>query len=137
MNGKPLLAGAFVLGMMFSPCLVAGSDTKSLDDQSAWQKDLLAWRAQRAANLQAPEGWLSLIALGWLKEGDNSFGASDDSRVQISGKVPAHIAIVRMEKGTLQLLPPAEGFPKDLLVDGQPAKEQSLLADDAEKPSKL
>jgi uncharacterized protein (DUF1684 family) len=106
-------------------------------EQSGWQRDLLAWRAQRATNLQAPEGWLSLIALGWLKEGDNSFGASDDSRVQISGKVPAHIAIVRMEKGTLQLLPPAEGFPKDLLVDGQPAKEQSLLADDAEKPSKL
>ena len=37
----------------------------------------------------------------------------------------------------MRLLPSAEGFPKDLLVDGQPAKEQSLLADDADKPSKL
>jgi uncharacterized protein (DUF1684 family) len=100
---------------------------------------LLAWRAQRAKGLQAPEGWLSLIALGWLQEGDNSFGSAEDCRVQIAGKAPAHIAVVRWdkEKGALRLLPPAGGFPKDLRVDGQPAKEQTLMADDADKPSKL
>ena len=142
MKRKFLLAAAFVLVAMLSQSLVAGSDGRNSDgrgsdDQSSWQHDLLAWRAQRATNLQAPEGWLSLIALGWLKEGDNSFGSAEDSRVQIAGKGPAHIAIVRLEKGALRLLPPAGGFPKDLLVDGQPAKEQALLADDADKASKL
>jgi uncharacterized protein (DUF1684 family) len=131
------VAGALVLGVMLLSWLVAGSDTKSPNDQSSWQTDLQAWRAQRAARLQAPEGWLSLIALGWLKEGDNSFGSAEDSRVQITGKLPAHIGIVRLEKDSLRLLPPAEGFSKDLLVDGQPAKEQALHADDADKPSKL
>ncbi len=129
-----LLATAFVLGATLS--LLAAADPSS-KDQVSWQSDLLAWRAERATNLQAPEGWLSLIALGWLKEGDNSFGSADDSRVQIAGKVPAHIAILRLEKGTLRLLPPNGGFPKELLVDGQPAKEQNLVADDNEKPSKL
>jgi uncharacterized protein len=132
---KKFLAG-LVLATMLSPLLVAGSDSK-VDDQSSWQSGLLAWRAKRAANLQAPEGWLSLIALGWLKEGDNSFGSAEDSRVQITGKAPAHIGIVRLEKGWLRLLPPAGGFPKDLQVDGEPAKEQPLFADDADKPSKL
>jgi len=132
-----LLAAVFVLVAMLSQPLVAGSDAKSPDEQASWQRDLLAWRAQRATALQAPEGWLSLIALGWLKEGDNSFGSAEDSRVQIAGKAPAHIAVVRLEKGALRLLPPAGGFPKDLLVDGQAAKEQALLADDADKPSKL
>jgi len=41
------------------------------------------------------------------------------------------------KKGALRLLPPVGGFPKDLLLDGQPAKEQVLFADDADKPSKL
>jgi uncharacterized protein (DUF1684 family) len=132
MKRKFLLVAAFVLVAMLSRSLAAGAD-----DQSSWQRDLLAWRAQRATSLQAPEGWLSLIALGWLKEGDNSFGSAEDSRVQIAGKGPAHIAIVRLEKSALRLLPPAEGFPKDLLVDGQPAKEQALVPDDADKPSKL
>src|SRR5208282_5722340 len=45
-----------------------GSNDQRSNDQAAWQRDLLAWRAKRAANLQAPEGWLSLIALGWLKK---------------------------------------------------------------------
>jgi hypothetical protein len=103
----------------------------------AWTGALLAWRAQRATNLKAPEGWLSLIALGWLKEGDNAFGSAEDCRVQINGKAPAHIGVVHLEKGVLRLLPPAGGFPKDLMLDGQPAKEQMLLADDAYKPSKL
>ncbi len=107
------------------------------DDPSAWQHDLLAWREKRATSLQAPEGWLSLIALGWLQEGDNTVGSSDDSRVQIAAKVPARIAVVRLEKGALQLRAPVGGFPKDLVVDGQPAKEQPLLSDDAENPSKL
>jgi len=148
MKRKFSLAAAFVLVAMLA--LVAASAAQSSaqnsaqssnerhpGDQAAWQRDLLKWRDQRAASLQAPEGWLSLIALGWLKEGDNSFGSADDCRVQIAGKAPAHIAVVRLEKGALRLLPPAGGFPKDLRVDGQPAKEQTLVPDDADKPSKL
>jgi hypothetical protein len=137
MKRKFLPAAAFVVVAMLSQSLAAGSDSKNSDDQSSWQRDLLTWRAQRATNLQAPEGWLSLIALGWLKDGDNTFGSAEDSRVQIAGKAPARIAVVRLEKGALRLLPPPDGFPKDFLVDGQPAKEQTLLADDADKPSKL
>jgi uncharacterized protein len=141
MKRRFLLSAVLVLVVTLSHPLVAGSppssNDKTSDDQTSWQRDLLAWRAERATRLQGPEGWLSLIALGWLKEGDNSFGSADDCRVQIAGKGPAHIAIVRLEKGGLRLLPPAGGFPKDLLVDGQAAKEQTLLADDSDQPSKL
>jgi uncharacterized protein (DUF1684 family) len=105
-------------------------------DQSSWESELNSWRAQRAARLQAPEGWLSLIGLGWLQEGDNSFGADADNRVQINGKAPAHLGAIRLEKDSLRLSPPAGGFPKGFLVDGQPAREESLSTDE-DKPSKL
>jgi uncharacterized protein (DUF1684 family) len=152
MKRKLLLAAIWVLVAVLPLAVAAGSGGRGSDDQgskgqnskdqgskdqNSWQRDLLAWRAQRVTNLRAPEGWLSLIALGWLNDGDNSFGSAEDSRVQIAGKGPAHIAIVRLEKNALRLLPPAEGFPKDLLVDGQPAKEQALFADDADQSSKL
>jgi uncharacterized protein (DUF1684 family) len=137
MKRKFTLAAALVLAAMLAATLVAGSEANSSGDQNAWQRDLLAWRAHRATALQAPEGWLSLIALGWLKEGDNSFGSAADNRVAITGKAPAHIAVVRLEKGRLRLLPPAEGFPKDLMIDGHAGKEQALVADDGGEPSKL
>jgi uncharacterized protein len=131
------LAALIVADALLSQLVFAGAPDKATDDQATWRHDLLIWRSQRAAGLQAPEGWLSLVALGWLQEGDNSFGSAEDCRVQISGKIPAHTGVVRLERGTLRFSPPAEGFPKDLLVDGQPAREQVLLADDADKPSKL
>jgi hypothetical protein len=128
-----LVVTAIVLMGIVSQPIAARSD-----DRAAWQQDLLAWRAKRATGLQAPEGWLSLIALGWLKQGDNSVGSAEDSRVQIAGKAPAHVAIVRLEKGgALHLLPPPEGFPNNFLVDGQAAKDEPLFADDANQPSKL
>lgn len=103
----------------------------------SWQHDLLAWREKRAANLQKPEGWLSLIGLEWLKEGDNSVGSAADNKIQIA-KAPPHLAVVRLERGgALRLLPPAGGFPKELVVDSHPAQEQALLSDDSPNSSKL
>ncbi len=111
--------------------------TEAQTSPDSWQRDLLAWRDKRAANLQTPEGWLSLIGLEWLKEGDNSFGSAADNKIQVA-KAPAHVAVVRLEKGgALRLLPPPGGFPKELLVDGHPAQEQALAADDSPSRSKL
>jgi uncharacterized protein len=133
MNRRQLLSAA--LGALI---VLLGSSLKSASAaEQSWQSELSNWRSKRAAGLQAPEGWLSLIGLDWLKEGDNSFGAAADNRFQIEAQVPAHLAVVRLKKGALRLLPPAGGFTKELLLDGQPAKEGALVADDGDKPSKL
>lgn len=112
------------------------SRAQSSAGATSWQDDLLAWRSKRAASLQAPEGWLSLVGLEWLKEGDNSFGSAPDNRIQLA-KAPAHVGTVHLEKGALRLVAPPGGFPKELLVDGHPPQEQTLYADDGAQPSKL
>ena len=55
MKRKFLLAAPFILVAMLSQSLAAASNDKSADDQSSWQRDLLAWRAQRATALRAPK----------------------------------------------------------------------------------
>ena len=133
---KTFLPPAVVVAVavaLILPSLVVSAAT----DDGAWQSELTSWRAQRAAKLQAPEGWLSLIGLDWLRQGDNSFGSDADNRIQIAAQTPAHIGVVRLEKGAVRLLPPASGFPKGFLVDGHAAQEQALASDDAEQPSKL
>src|SRR5205814_1085534 len=109
-----------------------GADAPS----DSWQRDLLAWREKRATNLQVPEGWLSLIGLEWLKEGDNNVGSAVDNKIQIA-KAPAHLGVIHLEKGAMRIAAPSGGFPKDLLLDGKPAQEQALFADDSPNPSKL
>ena len=36
----------------------------------------MQWRAARAQSLTSDTGWLSLVGLLWLKDGENSFGRS-------------------------------------------------------------
>lgn len=131
---RTLLLSSTAVAVALMLCSLSAS---AAPDEASWQTDLISWRAKRAANLQAPEGWLSLIGLGWLQEGDNSFGSDAGNRVQINAKAPAHIGVVHLDKGSLRLLPPAGGFPKDLLINGHAAAEQALTSDDADKPSKL
>ena len=54
-------------------------------DRNAWQKDLLDWRAKHTAELQKPDGWLSLAGLEWLEPGDNSFGGATDNKIHLAG----------------------------------------------------
>ena len=123
-----------VTGLAF---LAVISSALAQTDDRAWRDDLLKWRATHAADLQKPENWLSLIALDWLKEGDNSFGSAKSNDIQINAKVPAQVAIVRLEKGKVVLRAPKGGFPKDVLLDGKPAQEQALRADDQPPRSKV
>lgn len=106
-----------LIGMV---CAVASAQAPS------WQEDLAAWRAAHAVELQKPDGWLSLAGLDWLEAGDNAFGSATENRIHLPAGTPAHLGVLRLEKETVTLLPPAEGFPKDLLLEGAPAKSQAL-----------
>ncbi len=102
-----------------------------------WNKDLLAWRAARAQKLSAPEGWMSLTGLEPIAEGSNPFGGADDNPVHLKGQVPAHLGVLERKGNIITLRPPPGGFPAELKVDGQPARQQVLHADDEPQPTRL
>jgi hypothetical protein len=131
--------------------------TAGTQDSAAWQQDLAAWRAQRERELAAPDGWLTLVGLEWLKPGINSFGAAADNQIRIRAKAPEHMGLFTVSgktgsakspstkttaggqaaasKPIIQLLAPAGGFPPDLTIDGAPAREGPLAID--AKPSTI
>jgi len=94
------------------------------------------WRADRARKLSAPDGWLTLVGLEWLKPGTNAVGLAADNQIHLKGHAPEHLGVIQVDGSQLKLIAPAEGFPKSLLVDGQPAHEGPLQSDDT-KPSLL
>lgn len=99
-----------------------------------WKSDLEQYRAKRAANLAAPEGWLSLVALEWVKPGSNTVGAAADNSIHL--KTAPHIAVLRLDQGTITLQAPAAGFPAGMQVNGKPAAA-GVLDTGEEHPSKL
>jgi len=105
---------------------------------ATWKSDLLTWRADLAKELQQPNGWLTLIGLEWLNPGDNSFGSAPGNALVVKAPTAGYLGIVQLSDNSLQLLPPHGGYPKGMLVDGQPpANPQILGSDDSKHPSKI
>ena len=101
-----------------------------------WLQDLAAWRAQREQEIAAPDGWLTLVGLEWLKPGSNSVGAAEDNQIRVRAQAPDHIVLLVVGPNAVQLQAPPGGFPPDLLIDGKPAQEGPLVVEGA-KPSTI
>ncbi len=94
--------------------------------QDAWQQELQAWRAERAHLVDAPNGWLSLTAMEWLKPGITTIGSATDNRIHLRTGAPDHLGMLTVSGATIQLLAPSAGFPHDLTIGGKPAREGPL-----------
>jgi len=107
------------------------------DATSDWKTGLLAWRAHREQRLSAPDGWLTLVGLDWLKPGANTVGSAADNRIRLSAAAPAHLAVIEVSGSEIRLAPPAGGFAPGVQLDGAPVQAAKLADDEAQKPSVL
>ena len=98
--------------------------------------DLMQWRKAYAANLNQPDGWLALVALQWLQDGDTSVGSAPDNKLKLE-HTPAHLGIFRQHHDRIEFLAPPEGVSASVLLDGKPAAGGFLNPDDTPHPSEI
>src|SRR3954469_16228481 len=56
---------------------------------AAYTEEVEQWKTKRLASLKGEDGWLSLVGLHWLKEGENKFGSDPSNEVTLpEGKSP-------------------------------------------------
>ncbi len=67
-----------------------------------------AWHAQRLERLRAEDGWLSLVNLVWLDEGDTAIGSSEGSGVMLPPSAPKRLGTLH-RKGEEVSFTPAPG----------------------------
>ena len=72
-------------------------------DEIARQKEIHAaevetWHAERLASLQAEGGWLSLVGLFWLEDGDNTVGSDASAVVRLPESVPASVGTLSLSR---------------------------------------
>ncbi len=104
-----------VLGLVLAAVLSAGAAVEPTTGAD-YVKTIETWRAQRVQRLTAPDGWLTLIGLHFLKPGANTIGTAPGNSVVLS-QGPAHFGTVVLGadgKVTLTLNPAAGAF-----IDGQ------------------
>ena len=97
----------------------------------AYTQQIQTWRAQRVERLKAPDGWLSLIGLHWLKGGNNTIGSAKGNDVVLA-KGPARLGTISLKNGKATIdLDSRSGA----TIDGKKVKSAELLDDSHEKPT--
>ncbi len=85
---RAALVAAVALAGFMAASLPTGADEPARDAAlRAEQAEVTQWRAARAQSLTSDTGWLNLVGLLWLNEGENSFGrgASQHPRARAPG----------------------------------------------------
>ena len=102
-----------------------------MDHHAAVEK----WRANRVASLTAEDGWLTVVGLSWLNEGENSLGAAPSNPVVFpAGRSPLLLGRIRVARGKAHL-DVAGGV--DVTHDGKKVQSIDLEADEKGKPTVL
>lgn len=93
-----------------------------------------AWHTRRIERLTAEDGWLSLVGLHWLKEGDNRFGSAQDNALVFPASAPAHAGTFTRKGDTVSLsLQPGVS----LTVNGKPFTGGTVHSDAQGSPDML
>jgi uncharacterized protein (DUF1684 family) len=121
--------------MLGGACRAAETATANAPAADTFQKELAEWKAGRTERLHSPTGWLTLIGLDWLKEGDNLVGSAPDAVVKLpADRAPARAAHLTLAGGKITLTAESKVA---FTIDGKPAAGPVELRSDehAAEPS--
>lgn len=105
--------------------------TPTVGAPADYQEQIADWRERRHTRLSSEDGWLTLVGLEWLTDGENRVGNLEASDIRIAGG-PDDWGTVVVEGDVLRFIP--SGSP-DVTVDGAPATETVLVADNQGQPT--
>ncbi|HEX2122897.1 MAG TPA: DUF1684 domain-containing protein, partial [Thermoanaerobaculia bacterium] len=89
------------------------------------EAEVMQWRENRKKRLQSEDGWLTLVGLHWLREGENRIGSDKANQIVLPPKAPASAGTLVLRDGKVTLTPGT-----GLTVDGKPITVPTPLADD-------
>ncbi len=129
-----LLLAASIAGVQAMSAKV-DDDANAAKPASTYDAEIGKWRTARVDRLKAPNGWLSLIGLHWLKDGKNTVGAAKSNDIVLAAG-PANMGTVTLDKGKLTFEPdPRGGMTNPITVDGKHVNRTSLKDDASGEPS--
>lgn len=111
---------------LFLAAAILGVVTVHATDIDSYKQGIEQWHAHRVERLTAPNGWLSLIGLEWLKAGANRIGSAADNDIVLTAG-PAHLGTATLAAtGEVHLTLAADS---GAMIDGKPLREADLVDD--------
>jgi uncharacterized protein len=122
---------ALAMTLSLGAAAAAGPDA-GIGDENTRVAD---WRAKRLASLTSETGWLTPVALYWLKEGENSFGRAGSQAFSLDDAALApDTGVFLLKDHHVRYVAHAANAMTHL---GQPVTSLDLLSDEGDKPTEL
>jgi uncharacterized protein (DUF1684 family) len=125
------LFAVLVYGCFFVSPLMAIQKTVPQLNSDNHRQAIEAWRASRHEGLERPNGWLTLVGLEWLNEGENRVGSAADNDIQLTGGA-AYWGSVFLENDHLRFISSSD---ESVKINGEPQAEAVLIPDSKGKPT--
>jgi hypothetical protein len=131
---KPLgLASLLPLCVLFCCGAQLISADSSGIDASNYTAEIDAWHARRVEHLQRDDGWLTLVGLFPLPEGDSSIGTASSCELRLPENDLGTLGVIH-RKGDRFRFTPSQG--SELQCEGKPLnREIELHSDDSGSPT--
>ncbi len=97
------------------------------------QQAIEAWRASRHERLMKPDGWLTLVGLEWLQEGETSIGSAAQNDIQLPGG-PDYWGVVVLHENHLEF---KNHNLEKVRINNEPLVSAQLIADTEGEPTVL
>jgi uncharacterized protein (DUF1684 family) len=123
----------YIIGTLI--LLILGCSNIKEKGDSAYFASINQWHQQRIERLKKENGWLNLVGLYWLSEGENTFGADNSNKVIFpKDNAPAFIGSIILKNGQASIK-----INKGINVTsgGKPVSELSLVSDSADNATVL
>ena len=98
----PLIAAAGALALAGCAREAPPSDQDSAAE-AAYRAEIEGWQQERVEGLTRPEGWLTLVGLYWLSEGELSLGSDPMSDVVLPAEAPGRVGTLTRRGGGVEL----------------------------------
>ncbi len=112
---------------------LSGTQLMAAGIEENYMESIETWRAGRVERLEAPNGWLSLVGLEWLKPGINTIGSAKDNDIVIA-KAPAHLGSIEWMGDKVSATLAAGSGAR---IDGKSATTAELLDDSHESATTI
>jgi uncharacterized protein len=93
--------------------------------------EVLEWRHTRAESLTRPDGWLTLIGLYWLEEGESRIGSAPDNEIVLPPGAPPLVATLNRAGQSVRL----QSHVSDLRSEGVVVDDLPLESDASGRPT--
>jgi uncharacterized protein (DUF1684 family) len=131
--GATLALSFFAIAFLSASC--ARTTPRPQIDATAYAREIEQWHSERLAGLKSEDGWLTLVGLFWLKEGNNKIGSDKSNDIVLANdQIAARSGDFILKNGVVQFeAQPGSGF----TLAAKPVTQLELKSDEDGSPTVL